>query len=213
MHKKFNLTFFLILAVTAAVAQIGYKEKPTLHWITGQDAGFIAPGKSVKIQLVLDSLTIEGKDDEVYQQEMAAKHEANVPGEGKLHMDKWHKAKRELFPRICWRQNVPKYKRLGLIADTLMAAPSLIMQIIPLNTTTGTPGLENVTKSEAAFCDIRVRWIETAGNTVVGEVLMKDCAGKSNDFDFSFIGRFKNCFLVCSYYLMEDLYIKKGLKK
>ena len=201
------VSFFYFNSI--AYSQLVNYVLPKITWVTGSNLDFLVGVKKMKVIISYDSLLIMGKPNEEYQQEVADKYEKDVAGKGQMHMDKWHKAKGDLFQRIFLKNILPRFAKMKIKADYGLENADCIMRVYPLRTTVGEPGFPNMISSEQAYCDFRIVFIDPKkNNEIVGNVLALECSGRSTDWDMSFIGRFKNCFTMCGYYLSDDMVLK-----
>jgi hypothetical protein len=211
MNKKIFIFLFLFFSASC-FSQMGRYDLPDIKWISGKELDFLDGVKKMKVIISYDSLKILNVENEKYQQNVADTYEKDVAGKGKLHMDKWHKAKGDLFQRIFIKNAEPRLAKMKIKASLKMENADCIMMVYPLNTTIGEPGF--LVTTEQAYCDYRVYFLDARNNEkVVGEVLALQCSGRSTDWDMSFIGRFKNCFTMCGYYLTDDMVLKMREKK
>lgn len=175
----------------------GYSQ--TVRWAKGKDLKFLDGQKTMKVVIIYDSMTFDnGKSEKVYQEEVAKAKEAEEAGAGKAYLERWEKSKGPDGVFIDrWMQDFEGcMKKLGIKASPTAKDYKYVVKVYPLAVTEGAASFPGQ-RGAPAYADFRVEFVEDANpKNVVGSVFLYQVMGRliGHDWDFSFIGRFKNCF-------------------
>ncbi len=175
----------------------GYSQ--TIRWSKGKDLEFLKGEKLLKVVILYDSMTFDnGKKEMEYQSEVAKAYNAEVPGKGDKYLERWEREKMMdggVFIDRWMKDFTGSMKKMHIKAGPKVEGAKYILKVYPLTVTTGKAGI--VVRGAPAYSDFRIEFVEAANpNKVAGSVFLYQVMGTlvGNDLDFSFIGRFKNCF-------------------
>jgi hypothetical protein len=210
-NKLVVLVFGLLLQLTT------FSYAQTLRWSKGEDLSFLEGEKTMKIIICYDSMTFDnGKKEMAYQEEVAKAYDSEKPGKGQIYLEKWKKAKEDVFTKYFLKDFKGSMKKMKIDIDENATGNKYIVKVYPLAVTPGAASFPGQ-RGAPSYTDFRVEFVEEANpKNVVGSVFIYQVMGTlvGYDLDQSFIGRFKNCFWFCGISLgREMIKIKKGKKR
>ena len=206
MIKRTVLFFVLCMSF----AFVGYSQ--TIRWSKGEDLKFLDGEKSLKVVISYDSLVFDnGKKEMEFQEEIAKGYEADKPGKGTAYLEKWAKAKTEVFTPHFMKDFEGYMKKIKIKADPEAKDNKYVLIVYPLTVTPGAASFPGQ-RGAPSYCDFRLSIVEEANpKNEVASVFVYQVMGMliGHDFDQSFIGRFKNCFWFCGIVVGKDIVKKK----